>query len=430
MMNSRVRYLIYLAYSLIVAGIGLLDNRLVVLAVPLLVYLALAQYSNRPEPDLQCERQLTDSTVRVGGETAVTLTITNQGQHLEEVLIEDYLPSALAVQEGDSQILTPLLPGQTQTLHYTLSGSRGTFKLPAVQITTSETFGLFVQQTNLSAPAQLAVIPTYQRLRHVPVRALRTLGFTGPIPSRQGGAGVDFFGVRQYQPGDPFRRVNWRAMARYGDIPYTTEFEQERITDIGLILDVRRKALPAFAHTSLLEHSVEATAALADALLRDGHRLGLLLYGQAVEWIFPGYGKMQRERTLRALAGASLSDSQVFASLRYLPTRLFPSRSQLIFVSPLLAGDETMLLRLRALGYAVLVISPDPVQFESSHLPPDSLLPTAQQLAQIERRLFLRRLRQGGIMVVNWPVDRSLDEMIQASVVSGPPGRVMRVVGL
>jgi uncharacterized protein (DUF58 family) len=429
MMNNRVWLLIYLAYGLAITGLALLDSGPVVLAVPLLVYLGMALYHAANEPDLTCERQLTETTVRVGGKTAVTLILTNQGLYLEELLVEDYVPPDLAVQEGETQVLTLLRPDQTLTVHYTLQGSRGTFVLPGVQISSRETFGLFKRSTVLSAPAQLSIVPKYRPLRQVPVRALRTLGFTGPIPSRQGGAGVDFFSVRQYQPGDPFRRVNWRAMARYGDIPYTTEFEQERITDIGLILDLRRKALPTFANSSLLEHSVEAAAALADALLRAGHRLGLLRYGQFVDWIFPGYGKKQRERVLRALAEAAPSDSQVFASLNYFPTRLFPARSQLIFVSPLLPGDGPMLLRLRAVGYAVMLISPDPVQFETSHLPPFRLLPTARRLAQIERQLFLRRLRLGGIMVVNWPVDRSLDEMIQSSVIPGAPGRVMRVLG-
>jgi uncharacterized protein (DUF58 family) len=428
-MNNRVWLLIYLAYGLAIVGLVQLDSGLLALAIPLLVYLGMALYHATGEPELTCERQLSETTVRAGRETAVSLTITNQGPYLEELLVEDNVPADLAIQEGETHLLTPLRPGQTLTIRYTLQGPRGTFALPGVQISSRETFGLFTWSTVLPAPAQLSVIPTYRPLRQVPVRALRTLGFTGPIPARQGGAGVDFFSVRQYQPGDPFRRVNWRAMARYGDIPYTTEFEQERITDIGLILDVRRKALPTFANSSLLEHSVEATAALADTLLGDGHRVGLLRYGQSVDWIFPGYGKRQRERILRALAGAALSDSQAFASLNYFPTRLFPARSQLIFVSPLLPGDDPMLLRLRAVGYAVMLISPDPIQFETSHLPPFRLLSTAHRLAQIERQLLLRRLRQGGIMVVNWPVDRALDEMIRSSVVPGAPGRLMRVLG-
>jgi uncharacterized protein (DUF58 family) len=425
-MSERTQLLSYLAYGLAIVGLGLLRPVIVALAIPLLVYLALAVYRSTPEPDLLCERVLETNTMRAGGLTAVTLTITNQGQYIEELLVEDRLPPALAVQEGDAHLLAPLRPGETLTLNYTLRGSRGTFILPAVQIDAGETFGLFRQQMRYDAPAQLAVIPNYQRLRHVTLRALRTLGFTGPLLSRQSGAGVDFFGVRQYQPGDPFRRVNWRAMARYGDVPYTTEFEQERITDVGLIVDTRENGLLTFGTASLLEHEIEAAAALADTLLREGHRLGMLLYGYG-QWIFPGYGKRQRERILRALAAAKPSDSQVFRSLNYLPTRLFPARSQIIFISPLLRGDEVMLLRLRAFGYAVMVVTPDPIQFEASHLPAQKLLPLAQRLAHIERQLVLRRLRQGGITVINWPVDRSLDEMVQAAVTRSPAGRVMRL---
>jgi uncharacterized protein (DUF58 family) len=428
-MSDRAYLLVFLAYGLTIAGAGLLNNVMVVLALPLLAYLAVAVYRRRQPPDLHCERAVADGTIRVGGETAVSLTITNRGQHPEELLIEDILPDPLVIEAGEAQVLTVLPAGQSVTLSYTVSGARGTFNLPDITVQAGETFGLFRQTETYQAPGQLAVIPNYRRLRHIPLRALRTLGFTGPLPSRQAGAGVDFFGVRQYQPGDPFRRVNWRAMARYGDVPYTTEFEQERITDIGLIVDTRRQGLLVSGHRSLLEYEVEAAAALADALLREGHRLGLLLYGQAVNWIFPGYGKTQRERVLRALATAAPASSQVFSSLNYLPTRLFPSRSQLIFVSPLLPGDETMLLRLRAFGYAVMVVSPDPIQFEASHLPDIPLRRVAQRLAKVERDLFLRRLRQGGIIVVDWPVDRSLDQVIQASVIMGPPGRVMRVVG-
>ena len=429
-MNQRAYLLLFLTYGLVIAGVGLLNQMILVLALPLLVYLAVALYRQVEQPNLHCERQVADSTIRTGGETAVSLTITNQGHYIGELLVEDVLPPTLAVTTGAAQLLAPIAPGQTLSLNYTIRGARGTFVLPDIQIEASETFGLFTQQLTYDAPAQLSVVPSYQRLRGVSLRALRTLGFTGPLPSRQAGAGVDFFGVRQYQPGDPFRRVNWRAMARHGDLPYTTEFEQERITDIGLIVDTRRKGLLAYGNRSLLEYEVEAAAALADALLGEGHRLGLLLYGQAGNWIFPGYGKTQRERVLRALAMAAPSDSQVFSSLNYLPTRLFPARSQLIFVSPLLPGDEVMLLRLRAVGYAVMVVSPDPIQFEASHLPPDSLLETAERLARVERRLFLQRLRQGGITVVDWPVNRSLNEVIQASVMAGgPPGRVMRVLG-
>jgi uncharacterized protein (DUF58 family) len=66
-----------------------------------------------------------------------------------------------------------------------------------------------------------------------------------------------------------------------------------------------------------------AAAALVDTFLTAGNRVGLLLYSQYLSWTFPGYGKIQRERILQALARAEVGDSQVFSDLMYLPARLF-----------------------------------------------------------------------------------------------------------
>jgi uncharacterized protein (DUF58 family) len=225
--------------------------------------------------------------------------------------------------------------------------------------------------------------------------------------------------------GDPLRRVNWRATARYLDKPFTTEFEQDRVADVGLILDARPQQLRVSSNQSLLEESVSATAALADALLRGGHRVGLLLYGLG-HWVFPGYGRVQRERILRTLAETGMAASQAFGSLGHLPTRLFPPRSQLIIVSPLKEEDEKMLFRLRAHGYSIIIVSPDPVSFEASALENDPLLATAVRLARLERRLLLQRLRQSGIIIIDWQVGQSLDQALTSVLLRSRPIHYIR----
>ena len=120
---------------------------------------------------------------------------------------------------------------------------------------------------------------------------------------------------------------------------------------------------------SLFEHSVLAAGSLADALLQQGNRVGLLVYSQYLHWTLPGYGKLQRERILQALAGAAPGASQIFDGLQYLPTRLFPAESQIVLVSPLVEDDYLTLVQLRARGYQVMVVSPDPVGFEARLLP-------------------------------------------------------------
>jgi uncharacterized protein (DUF58 family) len=155
---------------------------------------------------------------------------------------------------------------------------------------------------------------------------------------------------------------------------------------------------------------------LADTFLSDGNRVALLVYGGILDWTFPGYSKTQREGILRALARAKTGDSLVFDSLDYIPTRYFPARSQLVLISPLCKDDVPMLVRLRARGYQLLVISPDPVAFETRALGPQPAVDLAARIVRLERRLLLRQLRQAGIQVVDWQVDKPFDQTIHASL--------------
>ena len=63
----------------------------------------------------------------------------------------------------------------------------------------------------------------------------------------------------------------------------------------------------------------------------------------------------------------------------------------------------------------MLIISPDPISFELSHLIKDDSLLLAARIVRAERELLLRKLRLAGIQVVNWQVDIPLDQVLRAS---------------
>ncbi len=311
---------------------------------------------------------------------------------------------------------------------YTVEGQRGDHRFGNVRVTVSDSLGPFRRHGQVEVDSHLLVLPEPLKLKHVTIRPVRTRGYAGPIPARIGGSGVDFFGVREYQMGDPLRRINWRASARHTRAIFTNEFEQERIADVGLILDARQQTDIVVDHDSLFEHSIRATAALADTFLSDGNRVSLLIYGRGLETTYPGYGKVQRERILRALAYARTGDSLVFESLDYLPARFFPSQSQIVFVSPLRTEDLQVLVRLRAHGYQVLVVSPDPITFEAQQLAPGPAGELAVRSARLERSLLLRKLRRVGVQVVDWQVDQAFDRLMRASLVRPPtPTRIVRI---
>jgi uncharacterized protein (DUF58 family) len=313
-------------------------------------------------------------------------------------------------------VLASLAPGETLELAYTVRSRRGGFEFGDLKATANDRLGLLRRQVELRAPAYLAVLPETQRLRRVAIRPLRTRGYAGPVAARQGGSGVDFFGVREYQTGDPRRWINWRVSARHPRSLFSNEFEQERIADVGLILDARLRSDVQSGDDSLFEHAIRATASLAEAFLSDGNRVGLLVYGRVLDWTFPGYGKVQRERVLRALARAQTGDSQIFDNLVYLPTRFFPAQSQLVLVSPLWRDDLPTLIRLRAHGYEVLVIRPNLVLMEMEKIGSQPGADLAARIVRVEHALLLRKLLQAGIRVVDWQVDKPFDQAVHASL--------------
>jgi len=264
-------------------------------------------------------------------------------------------------------------------------------------------------------------------LKQITIRTRKTRVYSGNIPARVGGPGVEFFGLREYQAGDSPRWINWRASARHAFSMFSNEFEQERVADVGIILDGRLKTNLFGQENSLFEYSVLAAAALADVLLSQGNRVGLLNYGRYLHWTFPGYGKIQRERILQALAHAQIGTSTVFSELEYIPARLFPVHSQIILVSPLDADDIKVLVQLRARGYQVMVISPDPITFELGYLLESESVRKATRLLRMERDLLLHKLQRAGIQVLDWDVSQPFDQVVKSRL--GRPPALLHAIG-
>jgi len=278
---------------------------------------------------------------------------------------------------------------------------------------------------DIPASAEARVAPARMKLRHIPLRPRSTHLSTGSLPARRSGSGMEFWGVREYHPGDPLRRLNARLRARHPGQLFTNEFEREEIVTVGLILDGRALAEVDSCEIPLFEHAVRAAASLAEAFLREGNRVGLLVCGESLIRLTPGYGKAQLHSILCALARVRTGAGASLESLKYLPVRLFPSRSQLIVISSLAPVDLPVYTRLRAEGYPIILLSPDPVAYAGQSIGKDRASTLAVRAAGLERRLQLQQLARQGVQVVDWPVDQPLSERLRA-VLTGINARMGR----
>jgi uncharacterized protein (DUF58 family) len=421
-MTSRGALLAVLAVLLLVAGLLTLNGSMIALALPLLVHLGFGLYRRTERVQVRASRSLSVERTSVGAPVAVTLTVTNDGPPLSEVRIEDVVARGLRVVEGETRVLASLATGTSIAVEYTVCGTRGSYRFQHTHVTAVDGFDLFERQGFVHAPGALLVHPDATRLRPIEIRPPRTRGFAGPIPARQGGSGLDFFTLREYQMGDRLRWVNWRVTARTDQV-FSNVFEQERIADVGLILDARQHNDVRIANESLFEHAIGAAASLAETFLSDGNRVGLLVYGASLDGVFPGYGHVQRDRIMRALGRASAGHHFVFESLKNLPTRFFPAQSQIVFIGPVSAGDVPTLIRLRAQGYAILAVCPNPIAFEARAHARQPRVEYAMRVAQAERDFNLGQLRGFGVQVVDWDVQLPLEPVLQAAMARQPVQR-------
>jgi len=424
---SRNFLLVSIVYILLLAALITLHGEFVGLALPFVVYLLAGFWRTPDRFDLEVHRRLSTERAAPDEDVLVTVDVTNRGADIEELLLEDSLPAKLSVRDGSPRHLLSLKTGESYSWTYTVNGPRGGHPFRGLRVEAMDHFGVQPGRHWVTVRSDLFVFPPLTRLKYVEIRTRRTRVYSGTIPARVGGAGVEFYGLREYQPGDPPRWINWRASARYGDEMFANEFQQERVADVGIVLDGREKTNQFRDGKSLFEYSVLAAASLADAFLTQGNRVSLLHYGQYLEWTLPAYGKVQRERLLQALAHARVGDSPVFAGLEHIPVRLFPAHSQVVLVSPLNVDDLEVLIQLRARGYQVMVISPDPVAFEMAYLPDDPQVNLATRVVRMERNLLLKKLQRAGVQVLDWEVNYPLDQVMKRRL--GPPPPLLRAIG-
>src|SRR2546429_5862402 len=123
-------------------------------------------------------------------------------------------------------------------------------------------------------PLEVFPRPARMRPRLVPAELLQRIG---EHSGRAAGAGVEFAGLRPYQPGDTLRDVNRAVSIRRGQ-PHVNQRAAARAADLVIMIDAFGQAQGAVA-AATLDLAVHGAAALAAAYLRVSDRAGIVVLG-------------------------------------------------------------------------------------------------------------------------------------------------------
>jgi uncharacterized protein (DUF58 family) len=413
-MNNRLICILFLIHGLLIAALITRNGALALAVVPFMVYLAGSLLFTPQEVRLEAARTLSAASAQAGTPVQMQLSVENRGNETLYLQLWDPPDPGLKILEGERETCLALPEGESVAMDYAFLGSRGRYTWDNLRATVRDPFGLFEKQVDIPCSGRVQIFPVRIRLKHIPLNLQRTMQNPGIYPARRGGPGSAFWGVRQYHLGDPMRWIHWRLSARYPGSFFTKEFEREEPADIGLILDAGAD-LRVAGEASLFEYSANAAAALAELFLKEGNRVGMLNLSGGFRYLFPGSGKAQLASILRHMNRSGEGPNGSLEHLKYLPVSAFPSRSLIMVISPLSGQDLPAFRRLRAFGYQVLLLSPDPVRYEARSLPAGRATDLALQAARLERSLQLLRLRQMGVEVIEWQVDQPLAKVLQTA---------------
>src|SRR2546423_11831952 len=140
-------------------------------------------------------------------------------------------------------------------------------------------------------------------LRKIRALEIKTKGFVqetfaGDYHSVFKGRGMNFEDVREYQPGDEIRAIDWNVTARLGTA-FVKQFTEERELTVVLVVDVSASGNFGSVAQSKRELAAEVACVLAFSAIRNNDKVGLLLFSDRVELFIPP--KKGRSHTLRII---------------------------------------------------------------------------------------------------------------------------------
>src|SRR5205807_9894958 len=151
---------------------------------------------------------------------------------------------------------------------------------------------------HFSLPMEPAEILKKIRTLEIKTRGLVETAFARDYHSVFKGRGMNFEDVREYQPGDEIRAIDWNVTARMGNA-FVKKFTEERELTVMLIVDVSASGNFGSATQSKRELAAEVACLLAFSAIRNNDKVGLILFTDRVELFIPP--KKGRSHTLRLI---------------------------------------------------------------------------------------------------------------------------------
>lgn len=120
----------------------------------------------------------------------------------------------------------------------------------------------------------------------IKTRGLSTNLLSGEYQSAFKGRGMAFSEVREYEPGDEIRTIDWNVTARFNH-PYVKVFNEERELSVMLLMDVSRSEVFGTVKQQKQDLATELCAVLAFSAIQNNDKVGVIFFSDKIEKFIP-----------------------------------------------------------------------------------------------------------------------------------------------
>jgi len=199
-----------------------------------------------------------------------------------------------------------------------------------------------------------------KKVRQIHIRTSKMVNdvLAGEYESVFKGRGMEFEEVREYQPGDEIRTIDWNVTARMGH-PFVKQFVEERELTVILMVDASSSGKFGSVRQLKSEVAAEICALLAFSAIRNNDKVGLIVFTDQIEkFVPPKKGKTHVLRVIREALyfQPRRPQTDLAGALEYL-AKVMPRRAVVFVISDFLSSGYERALRIANKRHDIVAIT-------------------------------------------------------------------------
>jgi len=264
----------------------------------------------------------------------IDFTLNNAGKEVSHIVLVDNFPAETGSQRQRKVVIDSLPQQSEEAVSYrAVCYQRGVFDIGPVEIRREFPFGLFRNRLIFDEFTRIKIYPHLYEVHDFNLHFGGAKQRIGLSTIEKAGLSNDFFGIREYVPGDPKRLIHWKSSAKRGTL-MVKELEKPADFDLTAIIDLDITVGVGLDKYNTFEYSLKIVGSLARLVLQKRYDMRILALGD-------GYRELDLNRGMQEFPLVL----DFLASLKQ--KRTMPIEDTILYLLDSLRQDTTLLLPLQ-----------------------------------------------------------------------------------